>query len=129
MTCIRHRYHYGSILINEHKAVAGEHVTGNTIPAKRKNGELAYEPYGGVCDYAFKGKMQKVKLVNIISFFWDDDGMTEEYAIPLNHVVLGFFMQGKYFIAIKDDKPIHWEEETPRTNYHTNNVHGIRGRR
>ncbi len=126
MTCIRHRHHYGSGLINEQKVIFGELITDNKIPAKRKNGEFQYEPYGGVCDHAFSGKMQKVKLANIISFYWDDNGMSEEYPIPLNHVVLGFYMNGKYFIAIKDDKPIHWEEETPRTNYHTDNVYGIR---
>ncbi|PMM60669.1 hypothetical protein [Vibrio lentus] len=89
---IRHRYHHGNVIINQSKVVIGSALTGVNIPASLKSGEYCYRPFGDC------------------------------YDIPLGHATKGYFLDGSYYVAIKDDRPIHWEVNQPRTNYRTNNV-------
>ncbi|USD35550.1 MULTISPECIES: hypothetical protein [Vibrio] len=125
---IRHRYHYGNVLINDEKVITGDAITGNAIPALRKNGSLRYMPFGGVIDEdCVFGNAIPVKLVNLTCFWWNDIGMgSDGYEIPLNHAVKGYLFHGKYYVAIRNDQPLHWEIQRPTTNYHTENVVSIR---
>lgn len=129
---IRHRYHYGNVLINTQKVVAGDAVTGNTIPALKKDGSFLYLPFGGVIDDDANSSKELVvvKLVNITGFWWNDMAMGSDcYDIPLDHVVKGFCINGRYYLAIRDDKPIHCQHTRQRVNYHTDNVVSINQRR
>ncbi len=125
---IRHRYHHGNVIINTEKVVTGNTITGNTIPAMLLGGQYWYKPFGGVFDEdSVMKNAQVVKLVNITGFWWNDIGMGNDgYEIPLGHAVKGYLLNERYYIAIKDDRPLHWNLEGPATNYHTNNVVNIR---
>ncbi|MCG9785373.1 hypothetical protein L1D52_23990 [Vibrio brasiliensis] len=125
---IRHRYHYGNVLINTKKVISGDCVTGNTIPALRKNGGYCYMPFGGVIDEdSVMRSAIAVKLVNVTGFWWNDIAMgSDGYEIPLGHAIKGYLMNNQYFIAIKDDKPLHWDIARQPKNYHTDNVVSIR---
>ncbi|ELP5729276.1 hypothetical protein QTV44_002542 [Vibrio vulnificus] len=122
---IRHRYHYGNVLINSQKVVSGDAMTGNKIPALKKDGSFLYLPFGGVIDddVSNNKEMMVVKLLNITGFWWNDMAMGSGcYEIPIDHAVKGFCINGRYYLAIRNDKPIHWPHIIPRTNYHTDNV-------
>ncbi len=106
---IRHRYHYGNVIINQEKVVQGKAITGVTIPALLRNGEYCYKPFGGVIDDdSVMRQVQRVKLVNLTGFWWDDIGMSEGYEIPMGHAVKGYLFNDRYYVAIKDDQPMHW---------------------
>ena len=120
---IRHRYHHGNVIINQSKVVIGSALTGVNIPASLKSGEYCYRPFGGVIDDdSVMRSATRVKLMNITGFWWDDSGLGDCYDIPLGHATKGYFLDGSYYVAIKDDRPIHWEVNQPRMNYRTNNV-------
>lgn len=128
---IRHRYNYGNVLMNTEKVISGDVVTGNTIPALLKNGQLLYKPFGGVIDDdSVMKNAQAVKLVNVTGFWWNDIGMGRDgYEIPIDHAVKGYLLNDRYYIAIKNDKPLHWPAAKQRTNYHTDNVVNMNNRR
>ncbi|HFQ4951150.1 TPA: hypothetical protein ACGUO9_004191 [Vibrio vulnificus] len=125
---IKHHYHYGNVYINENGVICGKALTGNTIPALRTNGDLRYLPFGGVIDDEFAKACEQyrpVKLLNISAFWWNDLGMGEDgYEIPLDHITKGYYFNDRYYLAILNDVPIHWQSDKvhARTNYHTNNV-------
>lgn len=125
---IRHRYHYGNVLINTEKVISGDAVTGNTIPALNKDGSYCYRPFGGVIDEdSVMKQATAVKLVNVTGFWWNEIGMgSDGYDIPIGHAVKGYYLNDHFFIAIKNDKPLHWPIAQQPTNYHTNNVVNIR---
>ena len=107
--CIRHHYDRQILLINDSKLVEGNAATGNTIPALSKGGTYLYKPFGGVIDtdYAPPGA-QRVKLINITALWWAEDAFGPGYEIPFGDAVLGYFLDDKYYIGIRDDKPVHW---------------------
>lgn len=127
---IRHRYHGGNVLINTEKVINGNSVaiTGNTIPALLRNGTYRYRPFGGVVDEEAMTKDDiRLKIVNVTALWWNDIGFGDDcYRIPANHYIKGYLINEKYYIAIKDDKPLHWEVTLPVKNYHTDNVVSIR---
>ncbi len=128
---IRHRYHYGSIAINEFGVVCGDALTGNKIPALMRDGEYLYRPFGGVIDEdSLMQNAKPVKLVNITGFWWNDLGMgSDGYEIPIDHAVKGYFLNDKYYLAIKNDKPLHWPLQQVGKNYKTDNVFSMRNRK
>lgn len=117
---IRHRFNYANVVINENKVVMGRAISHTSIPAKLKNGELLYKPFGGVMDY--QSECRRVKLVNIEKFWWNEDGFGDGIEIPNGHALLGFYDHDRFYIAIRDDKPIHWEIEPDRPSYFTDNI-------
>lgn len=120
---IRHRYHYGNVLISDSKVIHGDALTSNTIPALLKNGEYCYKPFGGVIDDdSVMGSVQRVKLVNLTGFWWNDVGMGEGINIPVGHAVKGYVLDERYYVAIKDDKPLHWPLPVSSPSRPRNNV-------
>lgn len=128
---IRHRHNHANVLISAEKVISGGAVTGNTIPAMLKDGRLYYLPFGGVIDDDSVMKHAKaVKLVNVTGFWWNAMGMGNDgYEIPIGHAVKGYLLNNRYYIAIKNDKPLHWPVVQQRTNYHTDNVVNIKDSR
>lgn len=125
---IKFHYHYGNIYINLDGVIHGSALTGNTIPALRKNGDWWYRPFGGVIDEELakrNARYRPVKLLNIRGFWWNDLGMGEDgYEIPSGHLTKGYYFNDRYYLAILDDAPIHWPSNQANTHvdYHTNNV-------
>jgi hypothetical protein len=107
---IRHRYNHASTVVSPSGVVFGKPLCGNHIPAKGRDGQLHYRPFGGVIDDAISGNHQCVKLVNISDFFWNDMGMGQGCSIPRHHVVKGCYFNNCYYIAIKNDLPVHFED-------------------
>ncbi len=128
-TSIRHRYHGGNVYINTEKVITGNAITANNIPALTKSDRYRYHPYLGVIDDSAPPEgAEPVKLVNITGFWWNDIGMgSDGHEIPINSIVKGYYINGGYYIAIADDKPIHLPlaAREPK-NYHTDNVFPIR---
>lgn len=86
----------------------------NCLPALLKNHQYEFKPLGGVIDSENAPEnAQKVKLCGIKTFFWNDSALNvenEEIGIPDGHLVLGYVIDNRYFIAINrnTDCPIHW---------------------
>lgn len=107
---IRHNHYYGNMIINQEKVVQGKAITGVTIPALLRSGEYCYKPFGGVIDDdSMMKQAQRVKLVNLTGFWWDGIEINEGYEIPMGHAVKGYLLNDRYYVAIKDDKPMHWQ--------------------
>lgn len=104
MTCIRFDNGSETYLINDLHAGKDPQLS---IPAVKKTGQMVYHPFGGVCDHDYDGDKKPVRLYGISEFLWDENEK-EGYKIPPGHYVLGFFIGGRYYIAIKDDMPVHW---------------------
>lgn len=121
---IQHRYNYANVIINENKVVMGRAISATNIPALLKNGDYAYRPFGGVI--AKTDTLPKVKLVNIVKFWWNEDGFGPGLDIPIGDVVLGHLLHDKYYLVIENDAPIHWSETRAVTNYFTDNVQPIK---
>lgn len=107
---ICHRHNYANVLINTENVISGCTVTGNTIPAMLKDGRLHYMPFGGVIDDdSIMKNAHAVKLVNVTGFWWNDMGAGRDgHTIPAGHAVKGYLLNDRYYIAIKNDKPLHW---------------------
>ena len=125
---IRYRHNNANVLMNTEKVITGNAVTSNTIPALLRGGSYCFKPFGGVIDEdSMMRTAQAVKLVNVTGFWWNDMGMGPDgYDIPLGHAVKGYFQNGRYYIAIRNDQPIHWPITRQQQNYRPDNVYPLR---
>ncbi|EJE4208737.1 hypothetical protein [Vibrio alginolyticus] len=128
---IRHRYHYGSIIINPAGVVMGSSsITGNSIPALKLDGSRHYLPFGGIVDDKLVlPAVQRVKLVNITALWFDEFAMGPPIEIPIGHAIKGFLIEGRYMIAINENRPLHWKLEVQDRKPNDNVVNIFTGRR
>lgn len=106
MPAIRHRYHYGAIILNS-KGLA-EPTTAlvqGKLPALNKQGDLVYNEYGGFFDAdSVMNYVQRVKLVNIDAFTHDEDGMSNWIDIPSDRYLIGVYLHGRYYVLLDEDR-------------------------
>ncbi|WP_281188421.1 hypothetical protein [Vibrio harveyi] len=105
MIVLRHRYHYGSLVVSEKGALNGSSIVNDQIPAILRNGEYAYKPYRGVLNDVGLINIQLVKLVNLTDYTYDPDGFNGWIRIPNKHYVVGVFLHGGYYLLLKHDRP------------------------
>lgn len=106
MLVIRHRYHYGSIVLNESGVIFGHSVIDNKIAVLLRSGETAYFPYMGAANLVPIGNLKKVKVVNLIGYTFDPDGLFDWIQLPKNHYAVGVWMNGGVYIMLKNNHPI-----------------------
>jgi hypothetical protein len=106
MLVIRHRYHYGSIVLSEHGVLFGQSVIGNNVAVKLKNGEFAYYPYLGAANIVPIGNLKRVKIVNLTGYTFDEDGLRDWNQIASDHYAVGAWLNGGIYVLLKDGHPI-----------------------
>lgn len=106
MLTIRHRYHYGSVVLNENGVLFGHSVIDNKIAVLLRSGETAYHPYLGAANLVPLPNLKKVKIVNLNGYTFDRDGLFNWIQVPKHHYVVGVWMNGGVYILLKNDHPI-----------------------
>lgn len=110
MTSIRYRHNQTLVTLTP-KGLLYENkiVTGDTIPALLRNGERHFAPYRGGIDISKAGDIQRVKLVKIESWSPDDSGMGAWYDIPKNAYLVGVYLNWRYYIVLRNNRPLIYE--------------------
>ncbi len=109
MVSIRHKYNDGNVTISEEGVLHGKALTHDTIPALLRNGDLFYAKFGGTMHDDLQ-LYNPVKLANITAFWWDNLGLgNPDIEIPQNHLVLGSYYNGMFYITLKNGEIRHWE--------------------
>ncbi|ENI4487370.1 hypothetical protein ABXZ88_003242 [Vibrio fluvialis] len=105
---VKHYVGDQTIAINETKALDPTGQYSNSVGVLRQSEDLTYLPLGGVIDSEQAKKHRRIKIVNICEFFWDELAQSTPYSIPNGHITVGAFIDDKCYIAIADDKPVHY---------------------
>lgn len=81
-------------------------VVGNNIPALARNGEYIHRPFMGALNDVALLHVQKVKLVNITAYTYDESGVSEWHEVPRDHYILGIYKDRGYYILTRNNVPI-----------------------
>ncbi|EKZ9225808.1 hypothetical protein M2G93_16985 [Vibrio vulnificus] len=105
MIVVRHRYHYGSLTVSPNGLLYQTALVGSRIPALLRNGDWTYKEYKGAFDDVELRSLQQVKLINLIGYTFEEDGIGGWIDIPPNSFVLGAYFRGGFYLLLKDGKP------------------------
>lgn len=108
MTSIRYRHNYRLITLTPSGIVGRPAVTGDCIPAMLRDGELHYAPYLGSMDAGLSINRRRVKLVGIVAWSLDVDGVGTWHDIPANGYIMGVYQNGGYYVVLENGEPFHF---------------------
>ncbi|WP_264877867.1 hypothetical protein [Vibrio agarivorans] len=108
MISIRYKHNYRLITLTPSGVVGKSAVTGNSIPALLKSGERHYAPYLGSIDAGLCVNRMRVKLLGIVAWSPDPDGVGGAwYDILKDSYVVGVYQNGGYYVATQNESPVH----------------------
>lgn len=109
MPCIRRRYHYGAIYIDdEHPELTGRALIGSMLDVTCRNGEIRRESFGGFVDIQY-ARGQRVKLANIEAYKHDGFfGTAEWLEFGTHSLMLGVYCNGQVAIVLDNGQPVVW---------------------
>jgi hypothetical protein len=103
---IRYRHNHTAVVLTaEGKQECPTNiVTGNTIPALRRNEGPLLLPFGGFIDESFVDATtdQFVKLVGVAACCDEEETWTD---VPDGHYVIGVHRNGRYFVLLRGGAP------------------------
>ncbi|MEZ9418553.1 hypothetical protein BCS96_11455 [Vibrio breoganii] len=100
MNVIRYKHNYAYVELDG-EDVSTKILTGDTIPALKRNGERVFKPFSGFIDYQCSKGHQLVKLIGIIGFHDD-----EWHELPTHCYCVGIYLHGAYKLVLRDGMPI-----------------------
>ncbi|BCL74160.1 hypothetical protein VNTUMSATTG_60970 (plasmid) [Vibrio nigripulchritudo] len=107
MPAIRHRHNDRVTTLNGQGYVSSKGITGDRVGALLKSGEAEYYRFAGFLPYDFDTKqLQLVKVIDIIAFTLDDDGLIGWEDLKRDDYCVGCYSNGSIFLLIENDKPI-----------------------
>ncbi len=83
-------------------------MTGDCIPALLRDGELHYAPYLGSVEAGLSVNRRRVKLVGIVAWSPDVDGVSPWYDVPASGYIVGVYQNGGYYIAMANGEPMYF---------------------
>ncbi|WP_286824051.1 hypothetical protein [Idiomarina sp. UBA1919] len=108
MACIRRRYHYAKIYIDDEvPELIGKSLVGSQLDVLLKNGDFERRPFGGFLRDP-EQLLQPVKILNVEAYA-DGGYFTGDWVeLSPNALLLGELIEGRTFIVIKDRLPVAW---------------------
>lgn len=133
MPAIRIKYHYNTLVLNEHGVVEGKSsLCGSTVEVIQSNGSTERYDFRGFRDYDHYSNslipVQFVKVWNISAFFADDYHSRPLY-IGKDHYCIGVFESNEkgVYLLLDSGRPMARALDRPITNskYRSDNVVSI----
>ncbi|GAL28511.1 hypothetical protein JCM19239_1587 [Vibrio variabilis] len=106
MPCIKYKHNYALVSLNGSCKPNTKSVSGNTIPALLRNGDVSFLPFTGFIKKDEIEGMQLVKLINIVGFTTDDSGIREWYEIPKDCYCIGVCLHKAYKLVLSGGIPL-----------------------
>ncbi|WP_290571565.1 hypothetical protein [Idiomarina sp.] len=108
MPCIRRRYHYGCIYIDDkHPELIGRALVGNRLDVMRKNDESALIPFGGFILDPIQVH-SPIKIQHVEAYAHNGYFSGDWLELGSNNVVLGSYVNNTAWIVIRDSIPVAW---------------------
>jgi len=108
MPCIRRRYHYAKIYIDDDAPeLIGKAVVGSKLDVLLKNGDYERLSFGGFLRDP-EQLLQPVKILNVEAYADGGYFVGDWIELTPNALVLGELIAGKTFVVIYDKMPVAW---------------------
>lgn len=108
MPCIRRRYHYAKIYIDDEvPELIGNALVGNRLDVQLSNGDFKRVPFGGFLRDP-ENRLQPVKIQNIEAYADGGYFVGDWVELSPNALLLGEIIDGRVFVIVFDKLPKAW---------------------
>lgn len=110
MPCIRRRYHYAKIYIDDQAPeLLGRELVGSMLDVRLRNGDFKRIPFGGFLRNPLS-ILSPLKIDNVEAYA--DQGFYEGGWIELggNAIILGAYIRKQAWVVVNDGVPVAWCE-------------------